>query len=182
MNNKTTLILGGARSGKSSYAEELAEQSRFNLVYIATGEPSDEEMRARIDHHRDRRCEKWETIEEPVDIASVINEHSTKDTVILVDCLTIWTSNLMFKEKCVQEAGAKLIIALRNAPGPVLLVSNEVGQGIVPQNALARNFRDEAGRLNQRLAAVVPNVDYIVAGLPLSLKKNAKIVSGNIER
>lgn len=178
MNKQTTLILGGARSGKSSYAERLCEKTGLDLVYIATGEASDKEMQKRIEHHKKNRGDKWVTIEEPVDISSMITLHSNKNTVILVDCLTIWLSNLMYRKSNIQEETDVLINAIKKAPGPVFLVSNEVGQGIVPENALARDFRDEAGRLNQKMAAATQNVDFILAGLPLSLKKNGQPING----
>lgn len=181
MNEHTTLILGGARSGKSTHGEMLAADTGLNLVYVATGEPSDQEMQDRIMHHRESRGARWNTIEEPVNIAAEIRKNSDKNTAVLVDCLTIWMSNLMFHKKSIQDFTHELIDAIESAHGPVFLVSNEVGQGIVPRNALAREFRDEAGRLNQTLAASLANVVFVIAGLPMVLKKNGKNIAGGTQ-
>lgn len=179
----TTLILGGARSGKSAYAEQLAAQSGRDVVYIATARPGDAEMAARITQHRSDRPQHWLTIEEPLRIADAITLHSAPDNVILVDCLTLWLSNLMFSgagnypdvgaitlPTLLTDERAALLDTLHKAKGDVVLVSNEVGMGIVPMGAVSRCFVDEAGRLNQAVAAVCSRAMFIAAGLPLTLK------------
>ena len=166
---RLTLVLGGARSGKSSYAEQLFAQEKAPL-YIATGQAFDDEMQARIAHHRDRRGPHWRTVEEPLDLAPALARFSAESWPILVDCLTFWLSNLMLAERDVGAACDELLQTLSALPGPVVLVSNEVGFGVVPDNALAREFRDHAGRLHQRLAAEADRVLLMVAGLPLILK------------
>jgi adenosylcobinamide kinase/adenosylcobinamide-phosphate guanylyltransferase len=166
-----TLVLGGARSGKSRFAESLAASAGAAKVYLATGEALDHEMSARIARHRaERAAAMWETIEEPIRLPEVIAAEARPGRVILVDCLTLWLSNLMLAERDVAAAGMELVSALGAAACPLVLVSNEVGMGLVPENALARAFRDEQGRLNQRIAEVVPNVVFVAAGLPLVLK------------
>ena len=167
---QSLLVLGGARSGKSRYAERRARESGLTAIYIATAEALDAEMQQRIEHHRNERGPGWETVEAPLDVAGAIRTHAAPGRVLLVDCLTLWISNLLLAGREIEPAVAELAAAIEGAIGPVILVSNEVGSGIVPDNALARSFRDEAGRANQRLAAVVSEVQLIVAGLPLSLK------------
>jgi adenosylcobinamide kinase/adenosylcobinamide-phosphate guanylyltransferase len=162
--------LGGARSGKSRFAQGLAEQGEGPLVYVATAGAYDAEMEERIERHRDERGERWETVEEQCDLAGVIGRHSGSGTTLLVDCLTLWLSNLMLDEQDVGAALDGLLAALTACDGRVILVSNEVGSGIVPETPLGRVFRDEAGRLNQRVAAEVDAVALVVAGLPLWLK------------
>lgn len=164
------LVTGGARSGKSLYAEGLVRASARERVYVATCTPHDEEMRQRIDRHRDQRGEGWRTIEEPRDLAGVLAAESTAQRAILVDCLTLWLSNLIFAEADPEAETARLAGALRAAPGPIVLVTNEVGSGIVPDNALARRFRDEQGRLNRRIAELADVAVLVAAGLPLVLK------------
>jgi adenosylcobinamide kinase/adenosylcobinamide-phosphate guanylyltransferase len=168
------LVLGGARSGKSRHAQARAEvrAGALNLkrVFIATAQPFDEEMRERIAHHQADRDTDWETVEAPVALAEAISARSAPDTVLLVDCLTLWTTNLILGDHDTRSATAALLDALRVAPGPVILVANEVGFGIVPENALARRFRDEAGLINQRVAAAVGEVQLVVAGIPLTIK------------
>ena len=179
----TTLVLGGARSGKSAYAEKLAAQSGRAVLYIATARPGDAEMAARIARHRGDRPQHWQTVEEAVLLADAILRHSTKDNLILVDCLTLWLSNLLFSDGAnypdvgaitlpplVAAQRAALLDALQVAPGEVVLVSNEVGMGIVPMGAVSRCFMDEAGRLNQAVAAVCTRAVFVAAGLPLPLK------------
>ena len=179
----TTLILGGARSGKSAYAEKLAAQSRSGVVYIATARAGDGEMAERIAQHRSDRPQHWLTIEEPLHLAAAITRHSTRDSLVLVDCLTLWLSNLMFCNDsdypdvgaivlpdAFRQERAALLTALKGAPGDVVLVSNEVGMGIVPIGAVSRCFTDEAGRLNQAIAAVCDRAVFVVAGLPMMLK------------
>lgn len=166
---KCTLILGGARSGKSRFAQALAEQGKGPLVYVATAGAYDAEMEERIERHREDRGGRWETVEEQYDLADVIARHSGPGTM-LVDCLTLWLSNLMLGERDVGAATEGLVAALKACDRHVILVSNEVGSGIVPETPLGRAFRDEAGRLNQRIAAQADAVALVVAGLPLWLK------------
>ena len=166
-----TLVLGGARSGKSRFAESLLPTSRAQRIYLATGQPGDEEMQHRIADHRARRGSGWHTIEAPLDIATPLSHAGSSP--VLVDCLTLWLSNLMAADLAIEEATAGLCRALGKLRAPAVLVSNEVGLGIVPDNALAREFRDHAGRLHQRVAAVADRVFFIAAGLPLTLKDNA---------
>lgn len=169
----TTLVLGGARSGKSGYAERLARESGLQLVYVATAQAFDDEMAARIARHRAERADHgWRTVEEPIGLAAVIAREARPDAVLLVDCLTLWLSNLMLGERDIAAMQAALLGILRGARGPVILVSNEVGMGLVPETPLGRAFRDAQGRLNQGVAALVPQVVFIAAGLPLVLKKH----------
>ena len=168
---RRVLVLGGARSGKSRFAEALAEADERSLLYIATGAGGDAEMAERIAHHRNRRGQRWTTIEEPVDLAGALSAACSPERVVLVDCLTLWLTNLILAEN--EDADARetaFLDALAHASGPVVLVSNEVGLGIVPDNALARDFRDRAGRLNQWTADICDAVYFIAAGLPLALK------------
>jgi adenosylcobinamide kinase/adenosylcobinamide-phosphate guanylyltransferase len=168
---RMTLVLGGARSGKSAYAERLISAAAGGtFVYIATAEPGDDEMAERIAAHRARRGEGWRTVEAPIDLAEALREHARAASAVLVDCLTIWLSNLLFAARDVEADVAELMAALEEAKGPVVLVSNEVGLGIVPENALARAFRDHAGRLNQRVAEAADKVVLVTAGLPMTLK------------
>lgn len=164
------LILGGARSGKSRHAQSLAEAFDGGLIFIATGEAFDEEMADRIDRHRADRGPRWRTVEAPLALGDAIRAHATPDKLLLIDCLTLWVSNLMHAERDIVDATNELITAMGEAPGPVILVANEVGLGIVPDNALARRFRDEAGRVNQAVAAAADEVSFVAAGLPLRLK------------
>lgn len=166
--NKVTLVLGGARSGKSRFAEGLAA-SCASRTYIATAEAFDDEMRDRIARHRAQRGEGWETVEAPLDLTAALA--ACRSGVVLIDCLTIWIGNLMFKDRDVLAEADRLCEALKAAGRDVILVSNEVGLSIVPENALARRFRDLQGIANQRLAAVADEVYFIAAGLPLTLKK-----------
>jgi len=164
-----TLVLGGARSGKSRYAESLLARLPGPRTYLATGYAGDAEMAERIRRHRAERGAGWATLETPIAIAEAIRGEPGP---ILVDCLTLWVSNLMSAEENPDEAVERLATAARRPGGPVIFVSNEVGLGIVPDNTLARAFRDHAGRVNQRIAAVADRVLFIAAGLPLSLKGN----------
>ena len=178
------LILGGARSGKSLLAEKRAAESGLEVVYLATAEARDGEMSRRIAHHRERRPAEWGCTEETVHLAARLRELATPDTCILVDCLTLWLSNLLFAGKAGTQAEAgeaidcpvfdseisSLIECLPELPGRIILVSNEVGWGIVPMHPISRLFADEQGRLNQRIAAVCDHVTLVAAGLPLSLK------------
>jgi len=165
-----TLILGGARSGKSAHAEDLVTGSGLLPVYLATAQPLDEEMRVRIDQHRARRGTGWRTVEEPLDLANALERELHPRHAVLIDCLTLWLSNLLLAERDVDAAGDALVSVLERRLGPVVLVSNEVGSGIVPLGALSRAFVDHAGRLHQRVAAIADRVHLVVAGLPLDLK------------
>jgi len=165
-----TLVLGGARSGKSSFAETLVRGHGGPCVYLATAEAGDAEMAVRIAAHRARRGgEGWIVVEEPLALATRLPAASAQGAV-LVDCLTLWLGNLMATERAIETETAGLVAALRQLQAPVVFVSNEVGLGIVPDNALARAFRDHAGRLHQALAAAADQVFFIAAGLPLKLK------------
>ena len=167
---RLTLILGGARSGKSREAEALATASLPPWRYVATAEALDAEMAERIELHRKRRGDGWETHEAPLDLAGAVAALASEPGPILVDCLTLWLSNLMLGDHDVGAAVAAFEAALDKARAPVILVANEVGLGIVPENALARRFRDEAGRLNQRLAARADRVFLMVAGIKIEVK------------
>ena len=185
------LILGGARSGKSAHAERLARQAEaqgLQVIYLATaraGHPAgDPEMARRVAHHREQRPAHWRTLEEPLHLARALEAHATPSTCLLVDCLTLWLTNLFFAGQAAPQAEAgedlacplfqgeiqALEHALPRLPGRVILVSNEVGWGIVPMERLSRAFADEQGRLNQRVAAVCAGVTLVAAGLPLRLK------------
>ena len=165
-----TLVLGGARSGKSTYAERLIEATGRG-VYIATAEAFDDEMRDRIGTHQQRRGAGWHTLEEPLDLCGALVRASDIGAPALVDCLTLWLSNLMAADKEIDQEALRLIETLQNLNVPVVMVSNEVGLGIVPDNKLARDFRDHAGLLNQQVAAMADRVVFIAAGLPLTLKE-----------
>ena len=171
-----TLVLGGARSGKSRYAENLASGTLSGAavprpaLYIATAEAGDLEMSARILAHRNRRGPHWTTVEVPLGLADALRDNAVAGRAILVDCLTLWVSNLMHAGYDLDEAGDELAAALPDLPCPVIFVANEVGLGIVPENELARRFRDAAGRLNIQLAGKADRVVFIAAGLPLLMK------------
>lgn len=165
------LILGGARSGKSRHAESLAVQSGLEVVYIATGWAGDEEMARRIARHRADRPADWLTVEEPCALASALQAHAAAGRFVIVDCLTLWLSNLLASEEGRwQTERAALLEVLPGLPGAVCLVSNEVGLGLVPANPLARRFVDEAGWLHQDLARICGRVVWVVAGLAQALK------------
>jgi len=169
--SERTLILGGARSGKSRHAESLARQSGLEVVYIATAWAGDGEMAERIRRHRERRPFHWLTVEEPYALAATLRGHAAAGRFLLVDCLTLWLGNLLVEEDGrFQHERQALLGSLPGLPGTVCLVSNEVGQGIVPANPLARRFVDEAGWLHQDLAAICERVVWVVAGLPQMLK------------
>jgi len=165
---KLTFVLGGARSGKSRYAESVVSALPPPWFYLATATAGDDEMAARIAAHRARRSPPWHTIEAPRDLTGGLAARGHAPA--LVDCLTLWLSNLMMAEASIEEEFATLRMALRDAAGPVVLVANEVGLGIVPESALGRAFRDQAGRLNQRVAAAAARVVFVAAGLPMLLK------------
>ena len=167
---EVSLVLGGARSGKSAFAETLAHDSREQCVYVATAERMDDEMAARIETHRARRGTDWRTVEAPSELAEAIRRESTPRACLLVDCLTVWLGNLVHRGHDVDTAREALLESLATVPGPVVLVANEVGLGIVPDNAMARAFRDHAGRLNQAVAAVAGRVYFVVAGIPMTMK------------
>ena len=166
------LILGGARSGKSRYAERLVLESGKEAVYIATGWAGDEEMSARIARHREQRPQAWLTVEEPCALAKALQTHAAVNRFLIVDCLTLWLSNLLGQgDGRFQQERVALLDTLPSLPGTLCLVSNEVGLGIVPVNPLARRFVDEAGWLHQDLAQVCERVVWIAAGLPQILKE-----------
>ena len=181
-----TLVLGGARSGKSAHAEQLAQNSGKEVIYIATAQAGDGEMTTRIAHHRMQRPARWTTVEEPLRLGDAILRQARPDRLLLVDCLTLWLTNLMFSSgQAYPEVGdialpelfhserAHLLYALAEIEDTgcdLVLVSNEVGMGIVPYGAISRCFTDEAGRLNQAVAAVCDKAVFVAAGLPLHLK------------
>jgi adenosylcobinamide kinase/adenosylcobinamide-phosphate guanylyltransferase len=172
--NQHTLIIGGAKSGKSSHALQLAEEMSPRRVFIATAEARDQEMTLRIARHQAERGPTWRTVEEPLDLVGALNGVDDPAAVVVVDCLTLWLGNLLTRAELDAEAVQKhcedLAAALPKISSRVILVSNEVGLGIVPDNALARSFRDLAGNLNQNLARVCQRVILITAGIPLMLK------------
>jgi len=168
-----TLILGGARSGKSRFAEQLATSSQQSVIYIATAQGHDDEMQARIHRHQQQRPAHWQLIEEPIALANTLLTHSKANNCILVDCLTLWLSNcLCHDENCWAQQKQALLGVLSELPGQVIFASNEVGHGIVPLGQLSRDFVDESGWLHQAIAAQVSRVEFIMAGLPLTLKSN----------
>ena len=162
-----SLILGGARSGKSAYAEKLIRAMPLPWVYCATAQALDDEMCDRIAHHRARRGEGWITLETPLGLADAL---AAATHPILVDCLTLWLTNIMLAGRDLSAESAKLLAAAAVSKAPIVFVSNEVGLGIVPDNALARAFRDHAGRLNQDVAKIASRVVFMAAGLPMILK------------
>ncbi|HZH27437.1 MAG TPA: bifunctional adenosylcobinamide kinase/adenosylcobinamide-phosphate guanylyltransferase [Azospirillaceae bacterium] len=169
---RIAFVLGGARSGKSRHGLALAEAlPSHRRVFVATAQAHDAEMADRIDRHRAERDASWTTVEAPLHPAQALATEAVPGTVVVVDCLTLWLSNLMLAERDVDAAAADLVAAAQAAGGPVVLVANEVGLGIVPDNALARRFRDHAGRLNQQVAAIADLVRFMVAGLPMDLKR-----------
>ena len=167
----STLVLGGARSGKSAFAQKAAENAAGarRPLLVATGQAFDDEMAERIARHRADRGESWTVIEAPLDLPEAITALSA-DAVAVVDCLTLWLSNLMLEERDVEAAAARLVTATAACPARLWLISNEVGLGLVPETPLGRRFRDETGRLHQRLAQAVDQVYFVAAGLPLCLK------------
>ena len=165
---KITLVLGGARSGKSRYAEKLIVASPPPWIYVATAEAGDAEMAERIARHRTRRGADWRTIEAPLNLERVLTDCCAEP--LLVDCLTLWLSNLMLADATIEEEMTRVEKALVLATAPKVIVSNEVGSGIVPEHPLGRRFRDAQGTLNQRVAALADPVVLVVAGLPVTLK------------
>ena len=169
------LILGGARSGKSRLAEKLAAESGCAVTYIATSQPLDGEMNERVRHHRERRPGHWALIEEPIELARILRDNARADACLLVDCLTLWLTNLLMLED-LQRLNAErdaLLECLAELPGEILFVSNETGMGVVPLGELTRRYVDEAGWLHQALAERCQRVVLTVAGLPLTLKGTA---------
>ena len=175
MNSGSVLVLGGARSGKSAFAERIAEASGNAKTYIATAEAADEEMRQRIRDHQARRDETWATVEAPQDLVGCLETHCGSARTVLVDCLTIWLSNAFMSNADIDRETRRLADSIAPLGGLKILVSNEVGSGIVPENTLARRFGDAQGRLNQNMAAVCETVLLIVAGLPLVMKGKSPI-------
>lgn len=168
------LILGGARSGKSSLAETLAIESSLDVVYVATATAGDDEMVARIARHKTQRPQHWSLVEEPVNLAAVIRSHSKADSCLLIDCLTLWLTNCLFAPGATSHSWhqqkQELLQALSQAKGRIIMVSNEVGQGIVPMGEVSRQFVDESGWLHQAIAKQVERVVFVTAGLPQVLK------------
>ncbi|CAJ0710123.1 MULTISPECIES: bifunctional adenosylcobinamide kinase/adenosylcobinamide-phosphate guanylyltransferase [Ralstonia] len=183
MSRRLTLVLGGARSGKSHHAEQLALQCVGPVTYVATAGEDDEEMQLRVALHRARRPANWALVEEPMHLAEALYTHAQHGGCVLVDCMTLWLNNLLFSEHHeYPETGLvtppeawtaeidALLTALPLLPGEVILVSNEIGLGVVPMGAVTRFYVDELGRLNQRLAALADNVHLLVAGIPMVVK------------
>ncbi|MGD9237986.1 MAG: bifunctional adenosylcobinamide kinase/adenosylcobinamide-phosphate guanylyltransferase [Desulfobacterales bacterium] len=172
--NELTLVIGGCRSGKSTYALQTAEKINGDKkVFVATCQPQDEEMAQRVARHQKERGQQWTTIEEPLRLPEVISERSQNADVMLIDCLTLWVSNLLMKtadEKKWDKIVSRLIDALKTASCPLVVVSNEVGAGIVPDNRLARQYRDIIGRVNQAVAKTAGKVVWMVAGIPVVVK------------
>jgi len=166
------LILGGARSGKSRFAERLAADSGLAVTYIATSQPLDGEMTERIAHHRERRPAHWTLVEEPLQLVRVLREQAAANRCLLVDCLTLWLTNLLMLDDAARLAEERdaLLECLDGLPGRILLVSNETGLGVVPQGELTRRYVDEAGWLHQAVAERAQRVTFMVAGLPMTLK------------
>lgn len=174
MMHPNTLITGGCRSGKSSYALKLGEAAggQHNL-FIATCVAHDDEMRARVVRHQQARGPRWQTLEVPLELTEIIARHQSKASVMVVDCLTLWLTNLMMAgsgDKTIIQKIESLSLAVNQSTSPIILVSNEVGAGIVPENSMARRFRDLAGWANQHLAAACPCVIWMVAGIPVTIK------------
>lgn len=169
---KSIFVLGGARSGKSRYAQALAEQAEANRIYIATAQAFDEEMRERIVRHQADRDATWTTLEAPIELAQAIRDQDSAENVVLVDCLTLWLSNLLLADHDLEANCAELASMIPDLHATVIFVSNEVGLSVVPDNALARRFRDAAGLLNQDLARICDRSLFMVAGHPITLGSN----------
>lgn len=170
LSSQRTLVLGGARSGKSRLGLTLAEATGLAPVFVATAEALDDEMAARISRHQKERDPRWQTVEAPLELVDALAEHLSPARVVLVDCLTLWLSNLMHAERNVEAGSRALLATLASAPGPVVFISNELGLGLVPETPLGRAFRDAQGRLNQEVAQCCDRVEFVAAGLPLTLK------------
>lgn len=170
---KLTFILGGARSGKSAFALELAKKYRGKVAFIATGEPLDNEMKARIALHKKVRPQNWKTFEEPKDLAPLITKNGKKFDCTLIDCLTLLVSNLMLaglSNEIIEKKAKEIISAIKRAPANTIIISNEVGLGIIPENKLARQFRDLAGKINQLMAKGADEVFFVVSGIAIKAK------------
>ena len=167
---KIILVIGGARSGKSAFAEDMAAKSGLAKVYIATGQAFDREMSDRIDIHKARRGPDWENVEDPFDLAGVLKDAAGEGKAVLVDCLTLWITNLMLEQRDVDAEADALLDLLPSLEGQVIFVSSEVGLGIVPENYMARAFRDHSGKLHQQIGAMADEVYFVAAGLPLKMK------------
>ena len=172
MAKELVLVLGGAKSGKSSWALRYAEASYRSYLFLATAEVRDKEMRERVDRHRQQRGAKWQLLEEPIEVADALETKISGPEAVLIDCLTLWQTNVMLQkgEAQVSSYQGRLLNALDERKQAVIVVSNEVGTGVVPEKALGRRFRDHAGELNQKVAALADGVVFVVAGLPLYLK------------
>jgi adenosylcobinamide kinase/adenosylcobinamide-phosphate guanylyltransferase len=171
--NNKILVLGGCRSGKSGHALQMAESMGPRRVFVATCVPHDDEMQARVDRHRRERSATWRTLEIPVNLADAVRAHSPAADVMLVDCLTLWLNNLLMQNQDINRIRRRiddLAQAVKTAPRAVILVSNEVGAGIVPENRLARLYRDLAGWTNQAVAAACDRVVWTIAGIPVTIK------------
>ena len=172
MGNKLTLILGGARSGKSAFALDQASRNTGAKAFVATAQPFDNEMSLRIENHKKERSSDWVTFEEPVKLADVIREMDISHRVILIDCLTLWTSNVMLAKLDFPQEVERLITALlERSSTPIYIVTNEVGLGLVPETALGRMYRDNLGMLNRRVAEISSKVYLLVTGIPLIIKE-----------
>lgn len=172
-----TLIIGGARSGKSKYAEELAQKNAGTVCYIATATPLDAEMEARIHHHKIRRPSHWLLHECPLDLTSLLKVEAKKEQTILVDCLTLWINNQLH-ENAQQDFSllfSNLILSIQDSTANIIFVANEVGLGIIPLGEITRQFVDEAGRLNQQVAQASDDVIFMVAGLPMPVKQSTQV-------
>ena len=168
---KVTLILGGTRSGKSAYGEMLALKNFSSPIYIFTAQAWDDEMKSRIKTHKKRRDGKnWIDIEAPIELGTAIKNTATSNNCILVDCLTLWLTNILLAEQDIDDAINELLQTIKACPGEIILISSEVGLGIVPDNSMARLFRDLSGKLHQKLAMEAENVLLMVAGIPMVVK------------
>ena len=170
----TILVTGGARSGKSVLAEKRTKQLGSSLIYIATSEVIDSEMKKRVEEHQARRGSEWQTLHAPINLTEALIETDGKGPC-LVDCVTFWLNNLIFHDEDIDAATKELITVLNERSDPVVLVTNEVGSGIIPKNALARRFCDEAGRLNQTISQIADEVYVSISGIPLQIKPKLKI-------
>ena len=170
----TILVTGGARSGKSVFAEKRTKKLGSSLIYIATSEVIDSEMKKRVEEHQARRGSEWQTLHAPINLTEALIETDGKGPC-LVDCVTFWLNNLIFHDEDIDAATKELITVLNERSDPVVLVTNEVGSGIIPENALARRFCDEAGRLNQTISQIADEVYVSISGIPLQIKPKLKI-------
>ena len=170
----TILVTGGARSGKSVFAEKRTKQLGSSLIYIATSEVIDSEMEKRVEEHQARRGSEWQTLHAPINLTEALIETDGKGPC-LVDCLTFWLNNLIFHDEDIDAAKKELVTVLNERSDPVVLVTNEIGSGIIPENALARRFCDEAGRLNQTISQIADEVYVSISGIPLQIKPKLKI-------